>query len=95
MEKNFRGLLVIVSVAAAAAASSTPASADSIFDVEHARATARSGRPISTHDAEYLNRWGATVGTPGWRHHYNENPYFEDYYYDEPRWFPPHYSRRW
>jgi hypothetical protein len=51
----------------------TPAAADTIFDVEHARATARAGGPVSAHDAELLNRWGALSGTPGWRGRYSED----------------------
>ena len=54
----------------------TQASADTIFDVEHARAIARAGGPISEMDAELLNRWGPLSGTPGWRHRYRES--FDD-----------------
>ena len=48
------------------------ARADTIYEVEHARGNARAGGPTNAHDAELLNRWGATTGTPGWRHHYPE-----------------------
>lgn len=51
----------------------SPAAADTIFDVEHARATARAGGPLSAHDAELLNRWGALSGTPGSRGRYSED----------------------
>ncbi len=44
------------------------AAADTLFDVEHARATARVGGPVSDHDAEFLERWGTHSGTPEWRH---------------------------
>ena len=50
-----------------------PAGADTIFDVEHARGTARAGGPVSAHDAEFLNRWGALSGTPGSRSRYSED----------------------
>ena len=43
--------------------------ADTIFEVEHARANPRAGRPVSESDAELLNRWGALSGTPDWRRH--------------------------
>lgn len=43
------------------------ATADTIFEVEHARANARAGGPVSAYDAELLDRWGALSGTPGWR----------------------------
>lgn len=37
------------------------ANADTIFDVEHARADARAGR-VSRNDLEYLIRWGGPSG---------------------------------
>jgi hypothetical protein len=37
------------------------ANADTIFDVEHARAAARAGL-VSEDDVQYLRRWGATSG---------------------------------
>ncbi len=54
----------------AAAASSTAVLADSLFEVEHARANARVGGPIDWRDAELLERWGTVSGTPDWRHRY-------------------------
>jgi hypothetical protein len=44
-----------------------PASADNYFEVEHARANARAGGPISERDAELLDRYGALSGTGDWR----------------------------
>lgn len=41
--------------------------ADSYFEVEHARANARAGGPVSERDAELLDRYGALSGTPDWR----------------------------
>lgn len=38
--------------------------ADTIFEVEHARATARAGGPLSDNDLELLDRWGRLSGTP-------------------------------
>ncbi len=43
------------------------AMADSYFEVEHARANARAGGPVSERDAELLDRYGALSGTPDWR----------------------------
>jgi len=45
----------------------TGAMADSYFEVEHARANARAGGPVSERDAELLDRYGALSGTPDWR----------------------------
>lgn len=53
------GLLVC---AAAAIITVNAAQADTIFDVEHARANARAGL-VSESDAEFLDRWGALSGT--------------------------------
>jgi hypothetical protein len=39
------------------------ARADTIWDVEHARANARAGGPVSEYDAELLDRWGCLSGT--------------------------------
>jgi hypothetical protein len=41
----------------------TPPRADTIWDVESARANARAGGPISAYDAELLDRWGCLSGT--------------------------------
>lgn len=46
----------------------TAACADSMFDVEHARAIAKAGGPVSEQDAELLERYGTYSGTPrDWR----------------------------
>jgi hypothetical protein len=37
--------------------------ADSIWDVEHARANARAGGPVSSYDEDLLDRWGCLSGT--------------------------------
>jgi hypothetical protein len=66
-------LLTVAALLMAAPLAATPAAADTIFDVEHARATARAGGPITAHDAELLNRWGALSGTPGSRGRYSED----------------------
>lgn len=66
------GLLAISAVAAAA---------ETLFEVEHARGIARSGRPISENDAELLDRWGATSGSYGWQDRQGETVeiYIDDY----------------
>lgn len=40
-----------------------PALADSYWEVEHARANARAGGPVSERDAELLERYGCLSGT--------------------------------
>ncbi len=48
---------------ALAIASPGSARADSYWDLEHARANARAGGPVSEQDAELLERWGCLSGT--------------------------------
>lgn len=86
MTRILPGLLVVGGLFALDAA---PASADTIFEVEHARANARAGGPVSEHDGELLNRWGALSGTPGWRHRYRESAYD-----DAPIEMHSHHKRR-
>lgn len=50
-------------VVAFGAGLSGEARADTIFEVEHARANARAGGPVSEYDRELLDRWGALSGT--------------------------------
>lgn len=59
----------------------TSAAAETLFEVEHARAVARSGRPVSEHDVELLERWGATTGSRGW---YDRQGETVEIYIDEP-----------
>ncbi len=40
-----------------------PALADTIFEVENARANARAGGPLSASDKELLNHWGCESGS--------------------------------
>jgi hypothetical protein len=50
-------------------ASSQPASAGGLVEageLEHARANARAGGPISEQDAELLERYGCLSGTDSW-----------------------------
>ena len=59
---------VLATVAIMMAFTGAPgAQADNYFEVEHARANARAGGPISERDAELLDRYGALSGTPDWR----------------------------
>jgi hypothetical protein len=51
---------------AAIAFCAMPAKADTLFEVENARAKARAGGPVSSHDADMLDRWGTTSGTRGY-----------------------------
>ena len=60
---------------AALLTSSMPASAGGLVEageLEHARANARAGGPVSERDAELLDRWGCTSGT--------DNPYCDRQY---------------
>jgi hypothetical protein len=50
-------------VLALAALGAAGARADSYWEVEHARANARAGGPISERDAELLERYGCLSGT--------------------------------
>ena len=85
-----RMALAIMSVSSLLAFTAPQASADTIFEVENARANARARGPVSNLDAELLNRWGALSGTPGWRHHYSES--FDDDDTGGRRWW--HRERR-
>ena len=48
----------VLSLAAFALIGSGAANAENIYDVDHARANARAGGPISEYDYELLERWG-------------------------------------
>ena len=79
--------------AASAAAFATPVAAQTIWDVEGARANARAGGPISEYDAWILDRWGTTSGTPNWRHRPRYST-FEFNYDDQRRYKNRKYKRR-
>jgi hypothetical protein len=55
--------LAALGVAGLAVAGPTSVSADTWMEVEHARANARAGGPISGQDAELLERYGCLSGT--------------------------------
>ncbi len=74
-------------------AGGSAARADSIYEVEGARANARAGGPISEHDAWLLERYGATSGTPDWRYRPRRST-VELYYDDEPRYGHRHKHKR-
>lgn len=63
------------------AAMTGTASAESIYEVEGARANARAGGPVSEHDAFLLERYGALSGTGDWRHRVRDRYviYYDDY----------------
>ena len=85
MTRSVRCFGAIAAVISVAALTAAPAFADTIFEVENARANARAGGPVSNLDAELLNRWGALSGTPGWRHRYSER--FDDDDTGYQRWW--------
>ncbi|MEW5965261.1 MAG: hypothetical protein AB1749_17075 [Pseudomonadota bacterium] len=72
-----RSMWVLVGSVVLAAAVPWAASAETIFEVEHARNTARVGGPVSDRDAELLDRWGAHSGTPDWRRPAQAGPFKE------------------
>ncbi len=74
-----RLMLGILAAGAVVVGQPDPAMADTIFEVENARANARAGGPRSYHDAELLNRYGALSGTPGWRGRYPESDWENGY----------------
>ena len=54
------------------------ANADTIFDVEHARADARAGL-VSENDVEFLRRWGGPSGYYPAPRYYDVRPYHRGY----------------
>jgi len=60
MHKTGFAALALSAVAALAPAA---ARADSYWELEHARANARAGGPVSERDAELLERYGCLSGT--------------------------------
>lgn len=56
--------IILAAAAVGLALTATAASAETIFEVESARANARAGGPTNARDAELLDRWGALSGTP-------------------------------
>jgi hypothetical protein len=68
--------------------SSFGARADTIFDVEHARANYRAGL-VNESDVEYLRRWGAPSGYyPASRAYFDpqRRVYLRKRYWDRRRW---------
>jgi hypothetical protein len=55
--------LAALGIAGLAVAGPTSVAADTWLEVEHARANARAGGPISDSDAELLERYGCLSGT--------------------------------
>ncbi len=86
-------VITAATLLAAMVVSGGPASADTIFDVEHARAKERAGRYLNDQDVEALDRWG---GESRWRRgyygYYDGPAYGYDGYYAPP---PRRYYRRW
>jgi hypothetical protein len=56
-------IVAAIAIADPAATALSPAAADTWMEVEHARANARAGGPISGQDAELLERYGCLSGT--------------------------------
>lgn len=70
----------IISAAAllAVASEARAGGAGTAFELEHARANARAGGPISDYDAELLERWGNSTGGPDWRKQYYASKKYRD-----------------
>lgn len=68
-------VLALTSVSGAPSSVAVPTAA---FELEHARANARAGGPISDYDAELLERWGNSSGGPDWRKQYRAQKGFRD-----------------
>lgn len=81
-----RVILAALVAAASVSYSVVPASAGATaaFELEHARANARAGGPISEYDAELLERWGNSTGGPDWRRQYYNQRRAQQDYDDEP-----------
>ena len=88
-----RKVLAILATSAGLAMMAVPGYADTIFEVEHARATARSGGPITEMDADLLRKYGALSGTPGWDRRYRGHAE-ATYGYEEPRYYRPRHYRQ-
>lgn len=58
-----RMMMAAIGAGALAALGSVAAEADSYWELEHARANARAGGPVSERDAELLERYGCLSGT--------------------------------
>ena len=63
---------------ASAFSSAAIANPTAAFELEHARANARAGGPISDYDAELLERWGNSSGGPDWRKQYRADKKYRD-----------------
>jgi hypothetical protein len=58
-----RSTMAALGLGALAALAPASGRADSYWDLEHARANARAGGPVSEYDAELLERYGCLSGT--------------------------------
>jgi hypothetical protein len=56
-------ILAALGLGALAALGPAAVRADTMWEVEHARANARAGGPVSENDAELLERYGCLTGT--------------------------------
>lgn len=76
------GAVLLVALASAAA------NADSIGDVEGARAKERAGYGLSQQDVDHLDRHGGNADGYGWGYAYEHDPY-DSGYEDEPDYDEP------
>jgi hypothetical protein len=55
--------VAVLALAALAGPGGSSAQADSMWELENARANARAGGPVGDYDEELLERWGCLSGT--------------------------------
>lgn len=84
--------MITTAMLLATIAAGGPVAADSVFEVEHARAKERAGYYLNDQDVEALQRWG---GESRWRRGYDyyDGPAYGYYGYAPPP--PPRYYRRY
>ncbi len=70
--------LLGVAVSATVVTTAYAGGAGTAYELEHARANARAGGPISDYDAELLERWGNSTGGPDWRKQYRAQQGYRD-----------------
>ena len=72
--------------------SATPVQANEISEVVGARANARAGGPLSPHDAELIDRYGALSGTRGYS---PGGTRYEGYRTSRKHWRHRRYRQEW
>jgi hypothetical protein len=71
----------LAGIAMAIALAPTPASADSVTEIENARAKERSGLYLNGRDREQLRRWGGSSDYGRYAYRPYDDGYYGGYYY--------------